>query len=130
MSVTGAMIAVGTIAFWIAVLSFLAWRFKSARPVLEGLPLIIVRDGQPLERVLRIERITLDELKESARSHGISDLDDIKLGVLEPDGHFSFITHDERSTPDATRLALAHPIAWSAVCFMSPRDDLPCLLWP
>lgn len=102
MSIIGAMIAVGTMTFWIIILSFLAWRFKRTRPVLEGVPLIIVREGQPLEQVLRVERVTLDELKESARSHGISDLGDIKLGVLEPDGQFSFITYDGSPTPDST----------------------------
>lgn len=96
MSLTGAMIAVGTIAFWIVVFSFLSWRFKSTRPVVEGLPSILVRDRQPLERMLRLERVTLDELKESARAHGISDLNDIKFGILEPDGQFSFITREEK----------------------------------
>lgn len=100
MSLTGAMMAVGTIAFWIVVFSYVSWRFKKARPVLEGLPVILVRNGRPLEDVLRLERITLDELKESARGHGINDLRDIKLGILEPDGRFSFITNSQEPTQE------------------------------
>ncbi|MGH8884493.1 MAG: DUF421 domain-containing protein, partial [Egibacteraceae bacterium] len=32
MSITGAMLAVGTFAFWTVTFSFLAWRFKGIRP--------------------------------------------------------------------------------------------------
>lgn len=33
MSITGAMLAVGTFAFWAVAFSFLAWRFKGIRKV-------------------------------------------------------------------------------------------------
>lgn len=91
MSITGAILAVGTLAFWIVVFSTMSWRFKRARPILEGLPVIVVRKGEPLENVLKIERITVDELKEGARNQGIVDLAEVEIGVLEPDGKFSFL---------------------------------------
>ncbi|HEX2063930.1 MAG TPA: hypothetical protein VHE80_05880, partial [Acidimicrobiales bacterium] len=71
MSVTGAMLAVGTMAFWITVFAYVTWRSDRARPVLEGIPVVIVRNGEPLEEILRIERVTLDEVKEEARQQGI-----------------------------------------------------------
>ena len=91
MSVTGAFLSVGTLAFWIVVLATVSWRFKRTRPVLEGVPVVVLRQGRPLEDVLRIERVTLDEIKEEARNQGIADLAQIEVGVLEPDGKFSFI---------------------------------------
>jgi uncharacterized membrane protein YcaP (DUF421 family) len=101
MSITGAILAVGTLAFWITVFSYLSWRFKRARPVLEGLPVIVVQDGHPLEEMLRLERVTLAELREVARKQGIADLRSVRLGVLEPDGKISFITADqEQHEPD------------------------------
>ncbi|MDP1820580.1 MAG: DUF421 domain-containing protein [Acidimicrobiales bacterium] len=93
-SVTGAALAVGTLAFWIHVFSKASYRVKGARPVLEGVPTVIVHDGQPIDEALRLENITLDELKEGARNQGIADLSQIRLGVLEPDGRFSFIRED------------------------------------
>jgi uncharacterized membrane protein YcaP (DUF421 family) len=101
MSVTGAILAVGTLAFWIMVFSYLSWRFARARPVLEGLPVIVLQDGQPLDEMLRLERVTVDEVKEVARNQGIADLRRIRLGVLEPDGKLSLITSDrERHGPE------------------------------
>ena len=91
MSVIGAMMAVGTIAFWALVFAFLTFRFKKARPVLEGLPIVIIKDGEVLEQFLHAERMTLDELKEEARNQGIADLAHVTLGVLEPDGKVSFL---------------------------------------
>jgi uncharacterized protein DUF421 len=67
--------------------------------VLEGVPVLIVQDGKPLEEILKIERLTLDEVKGAAREKGISDLSHVRLGVLEPDGKFSFAKKDE-STPN------------------------------
>ncbi len=100
-SIVGAMLAVATMAFWIILFSYLAWRFDRARPVLEGVPVVIVRDGQPLEDVLHIERVSVAEVKEGARGQGIDDLRKVRLGVLEPDGKFSFIQSgdDEQHQP-------------------------------
>jgi uncharacterized membrane protein YcaP (DUF421 family) len=92
MSITGAILAVGTLAFWINVFSYCSFKFRSARPLLEGLPVVVVQDGQPLEEMLSLERVTLDEVKEVARNQGIADLSRVRLGVLEPDGKLSFIT--------------------------------------
>ncbi len=101
MSIIGAMLAIATMAFWIVVFSYFTWRSDRARPVLEGVPVVVVRNGEAIEDVLRIERVSVDELKEGARNQGIEDLDQIRLGVLEPDGKFSFIQQDgEQHQPD------------------------------
>ena len=91
MALTGTALAVGTLALWILVFSYLSFRFRPLRRALEGAPTIVVHRGRPLEAVLRIERVTLDEVKEEARNQGIADLDDVEFGVLEPDGRFSFL---------------------------------------
>lgn len=95
MSVTGAAIAVGTIGFWIVVFGFIGFRVKGSRPMLEGLPVVVVRDGTPVPQALVLERVTMEELNEAARSHGIDDLGKVRLGVLETDGRLSFITADK-----------------------------------
>jgi uncharacterized membrane protein YcaP (DUF421 family) len=94
-SITGAILAVGTIGVWILAFSYLGYRFRSARHLIEGVPVVVVRDGRPVEPALRLERVILDELLESARNQGIDNLRDIDLGILEPSGQFSFL---KRST--------------------------------
>ncbi len=91
MSLIGAALSVGTLAMWILLFAYLSWRFRSLRPVLEGVPVVVVHHGQPLDEVLAIERLTLDEVREAARNQGIVDLAEVDIGVLEPDGKFSFL---------------------------------------
>src|SRR3954453_21469130 len=44
-SVTGVFLAVGTIGVLTVFFSYLPWRFQALRPVLEGVPVILVEDG-------------------------------------------------------------------------------------
>ena len=90
-SVTGAIIIVGTFAVLQVFMSWLGFRFPPLRPVLEGEPLIIVEDGKPIERNLRRERLTLEEVMESARLHEIGTLDEVRWAVVERNGEISFL---------------------------------------
>ena len=91
-SVTGAIIAVGTIAVLQVVTSYVAFKFRWARRVLDGDPIVVVQDGKVIEQNLKRERITEEELAEEARGQQISSFDEIEWAVFEPSGRISFIT--------------------------------------
>jgi uncharacterized membrane protein YcaP (DUF421 family) len=90
-SITGMMLAAGTIALMTVLFSFLGWRFAAVRPILEGEPLIVVEDGKPIIRNLRRERLAVEEIAAEARQQGIASLDDVQWAVLETSGQISFI---------------------------------------
>lgn len=98
-SVTGAMLAVGTFALLIVTFSYLSWRFKGSRPALEGMPVVVVKGGRMLEDVMRYERLSDTELREGLREQGIDDLAKVSVGILEPDGKFSFFTARDHQPP-------------------------------
>lgn len=91
MSLTGSLLAVSTIGFWVSLLTWLTWRSDRARQVVEGIPLVLVRDGQPVNDAFTAERMPLDEVLEAARQNGVEHLDDVKLAVLEVNGRISII---------------------------------------
>ena len=100
-SVTGAMLAVGTLAFWVVIFAYVSFRFPRTRQALEGEPVLMVRNGRVLEQAMRTERITLDEVLEAAREQGIRNLDEIEVAILEPGGKFSIVTSDgSQHSPD------------------------------
>jgi uncharacterized membrane protein YcaP (DUF421 family) len=99
-SVTGAFLAVGTIAFWVTIWSILAYFLPKSRRVIEGMPVIVIRDGHVIDEALRMERLPYDEVLEEARREGIEDVRDIKLAILETDGKFSFIKQDSSGDDD------------------------------
>jgi uncharacterized membrane protein YcaP (DUF421 family) len=93
-SVTGAILAVGTIAFWVLLSSYLSFRFKKAQAVLESFPVLVVRDGSIQREALKAERVSIDELANAARMQGIADLGTVAYAVLESDGSLSFVQKD------------------------------------
>src|SRR5437016_7786295 len=66
-SLTGAFLAIGTIALLQLGVSYANLRFPRLRPILSGEPIVVVQDGKPIERNLRRERVTMDELLSAAR---------------------------------------------------------------
>ena len=90
-SITGAILAVGTIGVLTVFFSYLPWRFQVLRPVLEGVPSIVVEDGNVIEKNLRRHRMTKEEIAASARSNNIAKLDEIRWAVLETNGQLTFI---------------------------------------
>jgi uncharacterized membrane protein YcaP (DUF421 family) len=90
-SLTGAVMVVATIALLTVSMSYLSFRFRRLRPVLEGEPLVLLEDGRPIERNLRRERITVEELRATAREQQIASLEGIHLAILETSGRISFI---------------------------------------
>jgi len=90
-SLTGSLLAVGTIAILQVFVSWISYRFPRTRPIIEGVPIIVVQDGEPIEDNLKRERLDIDEVAEAARQQGIAHLADVKWAVLETTGKISFI---------------------------------------
>jgi uncharacterized membrane protein YcaP (DUF421 family) len=90
-SMTGAILAVGTIATLQVSVSWVNFKFPKLRSVLDGEPVVIVQDGKPIEKNLKRERVTLDDLAEEARKQNIAKFEDIKWAVMETSGEISFI---------------------------------------
>lgn len=90
-SVTGALIVVGTFVVLQLFVSYLSYRFPPLRPALDGEPVVIVQDGKPIDRNLRRERLTFDEVMVEARLQQISSVEEIAWAVLETSGRISII---------------------------------------
>jgi uncharacterized membrane protein YcaP (DUF421 family) len=91
-SITAAVLAISTIAVLILIQSYVVFRFRRTRPIVEGSPVMVVHDGRMLDAVMHRERLTADDLLEAARQQGIDDLARVRAAVLEADGKLAFIT--------------------------------------
>jgi uncharacterized membrane protein YcaP (DUF421 family) len=90
-SVTGMTLAVGTIALMTVLVSYLSFRFRRLRPVLDGEPIVMIQNGNVLDRNLKRERLTEEELAMEARLQQIDSLDKVEWAILEKGGQISFI---------------------------------------
>ena len=91
MSVTGILLVISTIGLMQVATSYLGFRFRKMRSVLDGEPIVLVENGHVIDRNLRRERMTSDDLAEKARLNGLGSLDDVRWAVLETNGEVSFI---------------------------------------
>jgi uncharacterized membrane protein YcaP (DUF421 family) len=90
-SVTGLVLAGGTIAILTVAVSWASFRFRVLRPALEGYPVIIVQNGEPIDRNMARNRITHEELAAAARMQQVDRIEDIRWAVLETSGQISII---------------------------------------
>ena len=90
-SLTGAFLAIGTIAVLQVAVSYLNFRMPRLRPILDGEPIIVVQEGKPIEKNLRRERVTIEDLAAAARQQNIAKIEDVQWAVMETSGAISFI---------------------------------------
>jgi uncharacterized membrane protein YcaP (DUF421 family) len=90
-SVTGATLAVCTIGVLTVLVSFVNFKFRRLRGVLEGEPVVLVENGKVIEPNMRRERITVDDLESEGRQQQVESIDDMKWAVLETGGRISVI---------------------------------------
>ena len=94
-SVSGAVILVATLLTlnWLA--GFLSSRSRRLDHLLEGSPVLLVRNGTVYEQALRRSNLTRSELKESMRKQGCIRIEDVRLAVLESDGEISIVPRED-----------------------------------
>ena len=90
-SITGLVLAGGTIAALTVLVSWANFRFRVLRPALDGYPVILVEDGNTIDRNMHRNRITVEELAAAARLQQVDRIEDIRWAVLETSGQISII---------------------------------------
>ena len=91
LSITGLILTIGLFGVLTLGASYVGFRFPRFRPILEPEPLILIEDGNVIERNLKKERMTQEELASEARLQQIDSLEKVKWAVLESGGQISFI---------------------------------------
>ena len=66
-------------------------RIPRFRRLLAAPPAVIIKDGEYLTDVMKKEGVDQQEAETAMREHGVADVKDVALGVLEPDGSISIV---------------------------------------
>jgi uncharacterized membrane protein YcaP (DUF421 family) len=91
-SFTQALLIVLTLVSLDVVLSWLKQRVPVVSRVVEGLPLVIVQNGEPLKDRMDRMKVGEDDVLQAARQrHGLERMEQIKYAVLERSGGISII---------------------------------------
>lgn len=91
-SVGGGMLLAATLISLNWVVGYFSARSEKVEALMEGTPVMLARDGQVYRDVLRKELISSADFEKALREQGCIELDDIKLAVLETNGHITIVT--------------------------------------
>ncbi|MDI1255737.1 MAG: DUF421 domain-containing protein [Flavobacterium sp.] len=73
----------------------LIYKYKFFSDIFEEKAQILIHNGKPNYKQLAHEDITHDELMEAIHEHGMENIKDVKLAILEMDGNISIISGDK-----------------------------------
>lgn len=83
------------------VLAVLSMKLLPVRRMLNGVPTLLIRDGQIDQKALAVSRVSLDELQQKLREKDVFDFSEVAFAVLETDGELSVMLYPQYQT--ATR---------------------------
>lgn len=94
-SLTNAALLILTLVGIDIAFSFLKLSVPAAEAWLDGLPVVLVRDGEVLTERMRRERVDEGDVLEAARERlGLESLQQVKYAILERGGHITIIPRD------------------------------------
>jgi uncharacterized membrane protein YcaP (DUF421 family) len=94
-SITGALIVAATLVALNYLIGFATARSQLIDKLVEGEPVVIVRDGRILDAAMRRNNLPRTDLEEAMRKAQITDPSDIAIAVLETNGEVTVIKKEE-----------------------------------
>lgn len=88
-TVTDGLVLVGTLVGWNYLLDWASYHSRAVSRLIEPPAEPLVKHGRIVQRTLRRQLITAEELMSKLREKGIADLSEVRLAMLESDGELS-----------------------------------------
>jgi len=93
-SVTGGLIAAGVLVSVNYGVARARERLPWLRRAVEGTPTLLINDGRFVPEHLAQEGVSEDDVLMAIREHGVADVKDVRIAVLETDGSISIVPVD------------------------------------
>lgn len=93
-SLAGGLLLAVTLVACNWCMAFVTSRSLRAQRVVEGVPVVLARDGQLFRSVLKRELVSEDDFNEALRQNGQMTLTDVRIALLETNGSISVVPRD------------------------------------
>lgn len=103
----GGLTAAATLFILNMIFGWMMYRFSSLRRIIQSEPITLIYQGKIIQDNLRRILLTQEELLASVREHGVEDIANVKLAVLETDGNISIISIEKNQWQEG-KLAKKH----------------------
>lgn len=92
--------------FLMSIVEIITMKYRKSRKIFEGEPAIIIRDGQVDYKVLKKEKIDINELLSMLRQKDAFSVREIEYAILEQSGSVSILKKAKYDTPTMEDLKL------------------------
>lgn len=96
-SLLGGLVAASTLLILNWIIARLRLKIPGLRRWVEGSPTLLALHGKPLGRNLNREGIDIETLSAALREHGLGDISEVEMAVLEVDGTISIVPSGVRT---------------------------------
>lgn len=93
-SLTGGLAAATSLFLINYLFKYLLFKFPKLGIIVQGHSLMLIYKGKVIEENARKAQITINEIEEAVREHGVLSVKDVDIAVLEIDGNISIISND------------------------------------
>lgn len=93
-TLAGGLVAASSLFIVNYLFKYLLYRFPKLSNIVQGADLLLIYKGQLNEPNMAKARITREEIVEAVREHGVSEIREVDLAVLETDGNISIISNE------------------------------------
>ncbi len=93
-SVAGGLLLAITLISLNWIVGFVSARSEKVEALIEGSPVLLARDGEVYRDVLRKELVSRTDFDKALREAGCEAIDEVKLAVLETNGHITISKRD------------------------------------
>ncbi len=93
-SLTGALLMATTLIALNWSVAFVTSRNRKVERVVEGVPVVLARDGQVFEEMLRRQLVSDADFHKALRQHDVVSVSQVALALLETNGSISIVTRE------------------------------------
>ncbi|MEZ0535727.1 DUF421 domain-containing protein [Caldicellulosiruptoraceae bacterium PP1] len=93
-TLVGGLISAASLILINYFLKLIIYRFPKLEHFVEGEPILLIYNGKINSKNLSKAKITVNQLNEAVREHGLSSFKEVKLALLEIDGNISIISNE------------------------------------
>jgi uncharacterized membrane protein YcaP (DUF421 family) len=104
-SLSGGLVAASTLFLMNYILKYIQYKFPKFGKVVEGDAIMLIYKGKVIDEHLKKAQITVDELLEAVREHGVPTVKEVDLAILEVDGNISVLSNEYQKKTSKRRRA-------------------------
>ena len=90
----GGLVAAATLFIVNYIFKQFMYHFPKFSRLIQGESVLLIYKGKPIRENITKSMLTMDELMEAIREHGVRAIEDVDLAILEVDGNISVLSND------------------------------------